>query len=273
MAPTVLAVSSEVSTGYVGNRAARAVLHELCLETMTVPTVILPHHPGHGPVAPHGIEGAEIAASLDTLERRGFLDTLGAVTGGYLRTPAQAEALAGLLRRLAERAHPPLVALDPILGDHPRGLYQPVEMVAAWRDLLPLADIAFPNTFEVGALTGTEPADAASAEAAAEMLLAAMKPGAHLVVTSLPIGPGRLGTLLLGPEGRRQVESDLLPDAPSGTGDVLAAMVVGLVLHGHDLVSALERSVGAVTELVRLGRGQRHLPLVTRARLISAALT
>ena len=45
----VLSISSHVARGSVGNRAMVFALERLGFTVWAVPTVLLPHHPGHGP--------------------------------------------------------------------------------------------------------------------------------------------------------------------------------------------------------------------------------
>ena len=49
MPDVVISISSHVARGCVGNRAMVFALERLGFETWAVPTVLLPHHPGHGP--------------------------------------------------------------------------------------------------------------------------------------------------------------------------------------------------------------------------------
>ncbi len=45
----VIVISSQVARGSVGNRAMVFALERLGFPVWAVPTVLLPHHPGHGP--------------------------------------------------------------------------------------------------------------------------------------------------------------------------------------------------------------------------------
>ena len=45
----VLSISSHVARGSIGNRAMVFALESLGFTVIAVPTVLLPHHPGHGP--------------------------------------------------------------------------------------------------------------------------------------------------------------------------------------------------------------------------------
>ena len=62
--PVILSISSQVAYGHVGNAAIVPALNALGFEVLPVPTVLLAHHPGHGPPAGRALEPAETAACL-----------------------------------------------------------------------------------------------------------------------------------------------------------------------------------------------------------------
>jgi pyridoxine kinase len=115
---------------------------------------------------------------------------------------------------------------DPICGDHEK-LYLPTDVMHGLRDrLLPLADMATPNLFELQMLAGRDGfADEVEIiDAARDLALA------HMVVTSAPAPEGRIATLTIGADVMR-CETAKAPEAPYGMGDFFAALYLALFLN------------------------------------------
>src|SRR5690606_16474527 len=115
------------------------------------------------------------------LERAPWLGEVGAVLSGYLGDAGQAEAVASLVKAVRARNPGALYVCDPVMGDA-GGLYVPERTAVALRDrLMPLADIATPNRYELAWMAGTELADLRATIAAAH---GAAPP--TMLVTSVP---------------------------------------------------------------------------------------
>lgn len=253
--PDVLLVSSHVARGSVGNRAMGFALERLGHAVWEVPTVILPHHPGHGP-APRIVASQEdFAALAQALERAPELARIGGIVTGYFATPAQVAAAARLVAAV-KRANPAALYLcDPVLGDGD-ALYVGEAIAEAVRDrLMPAADVATPNAFECRWLAGAT--DGAGDLAA----LAARLPAAAVVVTSAPaLMRGHTGNLVLGAGEAVLAEHPLVDSAAKGTGDLFAALVLARLLEGRMLPKAVEMAAASVFEIVagtaRAGGGE-----------------
>ncbi len=153
-ATAVIVISSHVVRGSVGNRAAVFALETLGFPVWAVPTVVLPWHPGHGPAGRIVPPADEFLCLMQDLQRAPWLGEVGAVLTGYLGHPEQAAAVAELVRAVKARNPGAVYLCDPVIGDE-KGLYVPEATAAGIRDrLMPLADIATPNRFELSWLTG-----------------------------------------------------------------------------------------------------------------------
>lgn len=97
-----------------------------------------------------------------------------------MATPAS-----GCIARYADR--PTRTVLDPVMGDEGR-LYVAEDIVSAYRDLLPHADLILPNAFEAELLSETKITDMHSLIAAITKLHKTYQVP-HIVVTSLRISP------------------------------------------------------------------------------------
>src|SRR5690606_38585310 len=154
-ARAVIVISSHVARGSVGNRAAVFALEQLGFQVWAVPTIMLPWHPGHGPGTRIVPDAEQFSALMKNLADAPWLGEVGAVLSGYLGDAGQAEAVAALVRAVRARNADALYLCDPVTGDA-GGLYVPQATAEAMRDLLlPLADIATPNRYELEWLCGT----------------------------------------------------------------------------------------------------------------------
>ena len=254
----VLAISSQVVRGHVGNSAAGFALARLGHEVWPLPTVILSNHPGHARVAGQRLPPATLEAMLAALEANGWLDEVDAVLTGYLPSSEHVGVAVGAIERLRRRERPLLVLTDTVLGDDPKGLYVEMAAAEAVRDrLVPLADIVTPNRFELAWLSGLPVGDLATATFAARRLAAPLT-----LATSIPGRlPQVLDNLLIGPSDVHAASVPHLARAPHGTGDLLAALQLGHMLAGP-AERALGRAVASVRAVIEASQGADELRLI-----------
>nr|WP_272212953.1 pyridoxal kinase [Marinicella sp. W31]MDC2878885.1 pyridoxal kinase [Marinicella sp. W31] len=245
-AGAVIAISSHVMRGAIGNRAIVFALETLGLATWSVPTIIMPYHPGHGPSTRLKLDSDGFARALDELATSRWRGEVRAVISGYIAGPAQARAIGALVRSL-RNDNPDLIYLcDPVSGDE-NGLYVSTETACAIRDeLLPLADIATPNRFELSWLTNTEIADNSAAIAAALAL------GPREVVVTSAEAMMRDGVAALYVDERQAIlaEHGRLENPPNGLGDLFSALFLAARLAAVPPAEALEKSTAAVYEVL-----------------------
>jgi pyridoxine kinase len=263
----VIVISSHVARGSVGNRAAVFALETLGFPVWAVPTVILPWHPGHGRATRIVAPADQFAALLEDLERAPWLGEVDAVLSGYLGDAAQAGAVASLVRTVKKGNPGALYVCDPVMGDS-GGLYVPEATAAALRDtLMPLADIATPNRYELEWMAGANLPDLRSTIAAA---LDAGPP--TMLVTSAPaMMAGGGGNLLLDGRHALLAEHRLIERPPNGLGDLTAALYLARVLDGQPPAKALQSTTAAVFEILArtAKRGGDELQLETDAQSLS----
>src|SRR5690606_33844391 len=96
----------------------------------------------------------DFSAFLGELENAPWLGEVAAVLSGYLGEAEQAGAVASLVAAVKRKNRKALYLCDPVIGDR-EGLYVPESTASAIRDrLIPLADIATPNRYELAWLDG-----------------------------------------------------------------------------------------------------------------------
>jgi pyridoxine kinase len=267
----ILSIQSQVLNGSVGNAGAGFIYARLGYEIWPLPTMLLSHHPGHGgaeggPVAPERM--AALVAGLST--RNGFA-RCAAVVSGYLGVEAAVPVVCDAVSR-ARAANPhALYACDPVIGDAGR-VYVPNGLIAAFRDrLLPLADIAFPNPFELACLTGHAPIDRAGAFAAMTAL------GPKLVVltgfSGVDTPECTLDVLMLHDGQHEAVSVRRLDQAFSGAGDAFAALFMARYLRDRDAMAALRTACAASAALLAAGTRNGELAIVAaQDRWVAAAV-
>lgn len=244
----ILAISSQVVRGAVGLSIVVPALQALGHEVLALPTVLLSNHPGH-PKSSRIIQPPEhLSRILDALRANGWLAGIDAVLTGYLPTAAHIAVAIDAITRVRALSPAALVVCDPILGDDPKGLYIEAAAAEAIRDrLLPLADLATPNRFELAYLTGRDVDGPPSAMRARGRLPETL----GLIATSLPAQtPGYLVNMLdfLGFIATTTVE--MRPAAPHGTGDLLAALLTGALVDGATPPAALAAATGTVDRVL-----------------------
>ncbi|RMH45762.1 MAG: pyridoxal kinase [Alphaproteobacteria bacterium] len=260
----ILSVQSSVVYGRVGNSTAVFALQRLGHDAWALPTVLLSSHSGYPDFTGRRLPAEAVAELVAGLDRLGVPARVDALLTGYLGAPDTARATAALARRMRGRAG--LVYLcDPVLGDEGPGLYLPDEVGEVLRaELLPLADIATPNAFELAWLTGTRPADLAQTLAAARAL-AAMGPR-QVFVTSVSAGlpPDEIGLLAVEGERAVLVRTPRVDHAAEGAGDLASALVLAHRLAGRDLAETAERTAASMHAVIAATRaaGQRELAVV-----------
>lgn len=259
----ILSISSTVTTGHVGNAAAMFALQRLGHQVWPLTTIALPHHPGHGAIAPDArlvTPPGALDANLRALEAQGWLTGIDAVLVGYMATAGQSRIVAGWLGRLRQITPSLLIMVDPILGDGDV-LYVQTDVAEAARDrLLPLADIVKPNRFELGWLSG-KPVVTETATLAAAQTLGVNE----VVVTSAPSPSGNAANLTLTGSGAWTTQTPRIDPAPKGTGDLFGALYLSSRLKGEPPARALERATAGVFAILTVtkDRGCRELALVT----------
>ena len=221
----ILSLQSWVAYGHVGNAAAVFPLQRLGAEVWAVNTVQLSNHPGHGASQGQAFTADHIAACVAGIAAGGWLAGCDAVLSGYLGAAPVAEAVAAAVQRTKAANPRALYCCDPVIGDVGR-VYVGPGIPEMFRDrLLPLADIATPNGFELGWLTGRPVTTLAEARAAIAGLQA--RGPRCVLVTSLSLDATPAEALdLLAAEGGRlwRCRVPRLSAHFNGAGDTAAAL-------------------------------------------------
>jgi pyridoxine kinase len=262
----ILSLQSWVCYGHVGNAAVLFPLQRLGAEVWAVNTVQLSNHPGYGDCTGDVFSGAQIAALLRGIAARGVLGQCDAILSGYLGSAETGEAVADAVRQVKAANPDALYCCDPVIGDDGPGVYVRPGIDALLREtLLPLADIATPNRFELAHLTGMQVQTLEQAKRAVAALQAI---GPRVVlVTSLATEdtPENSIDMLVGASGQFwRLRSELLGLRPNGAGDLLSALFLFHLRGGATPAEALAAAGSALHGVLRrtLTDGTRELRIV-----------
>ncbi|MGL4198520.1 MAG: pyridoxal kinase PdxY [Allorhizobium sp.] len=266
----VIVISSHVVRGSVGNRAAVFALEVLGHPVWALPTIVLPWHPGHGPATRLRFPDDDFESAIDDLIRAPWLGEVSAILTGYFGSPRQPAPVARLVRAAKERNPKLTYVCDPVMGDL-GGLYIPVETATAIRDhLIPIADIATPNRYELQWMVGSE---LTSNQQIIDAALS-LGPKRMLVTSAVPMMAGGTGNLLLSGRSALLAEHRLIDNPPNGLGDLLAAVFLARLLDGVDEETALRTATASVFEILArtAKRGGDELALESDASSLSTPM-
>lgn len=249
---SILSIQSHVAYGHVGNAAAVFPLQRLGLEVWPVNTVEFSNHVGHpdfrGRVLPPELVADVIAGVAD----RGAFARCHAVLSGYLGDVALGEIVLDTVERVRAANPAALYACDPVIGDVGVGSYVRPGIAEFFRDrAVPMADLLFPNQFELGALAGRPIGTRAEAVSVARDLIAR---GPRLVaITSFyPEGsPNVIEALAVSATDAFIARVERLPVTVHGTGDCFAALFLARWLEQPDAARALMLACGAIHGVLR----------------------
>lgn len=265
--PLALILSSFVAASRIGGAAQQYVLAAHRIDPVLAPTAIFGRTPargGQGEVTPPDV----FRRMLGDIEADALFGLVDLIITGHFSDPAQVEIAAGVIERVrtSERNEAwgarPLVLVDPVLGDMPRGLYVKQEVSdAVVRRLVPLADWITPNLWELTYLADRPIDTAEQARDAARDL------GRPALVTSVPAGSGEIGLLYVDKEEAVLFAHPKVETAPNGTGDLVTASFGAGLIEGRDPRDAAERAARAAAEVVAAATvwNSAELPIVAIA--------
>lgn len=256
---TVLALSSQVARGHVGNSAAQFALQRLGAGCVSLPTVLLSSRPGYAPVARHAIAVEALEDMLAQFEANGWLAGIDAVLTGYFPSEEHVHLAARWVDRVRQSNPAAIYVCDPVIGDNPGGIYvDGVTAGAIRRLLMPRADIAMPNDFELGWLTGLDVDTPAGTVDAARRLGPAM-----VLATSAPAEqPDRLANMLVTHTEAWTSTTGWRDGVPHGTGDFIAGVFTGHLLKGASPTEALALATASMDVLTAASAGRDELELI-----------
>jgi pyridoxine kinase len=266
--PLALILSSFVAASRIGGAAQQYVLAAHKIDPVLAPTAMFGRTPARGGKG-EATSPEVFRRMLGDIEADALFGLVDLIITGHFSNPEQVEIAAGVIERVrgAKRTEAaagprPLVLVDPVLGDAPKGLYVPYEVARAVEErLVPQADWLTPNLWELGFLTDRTITSAAEARDAVRAL------GRPALVTSAPAGPDEVGLLYVDKEEAVLFAHRRIASAPNGTGDLVTASFGAGLIERMDPRDAAERAARAAAEVVNAAAARKstELPIVAVA--------
>ncbi|MBD8893273.1 pyridoxal kinase [Roseibium litorale] len=252
--PFVISIQSQVVFGHVGNSAALFPMQAAGLEAAAIPTVIFSNTPDYPTLRGQALPPEFFSDLLQGARERGLPERASYIVSGYIGSVEVAKMTADFVAE-AKARNPDLIYLcDPVMGDEGPGLYVPETIADVMRTrLLPQADIATPNPFELSWLTGQTIRSIDDIREASRLL--GVSPSTRLIATGCALEDtpeGHIESVIMGPDGLSRHPTEHLPIALPGTGDLFA----GLIIAGLGRGLPFERSVETAQTLT--ARALRH---------------
>ncbi|ORC90941.1 putative Pyridoxal kinase [Trypanosoma theileri] len=163
---TILSIQSFVTHGYVGNKAATFPLQLHGFDVDAINTVSVSNHSGYPIIRGHRMDLQEYETLMEGIRANNFLSSYRYLLTGYINNPEiilKVSETLKELRALREKEGKEVTFFcDTVMGDDGI-MYCKPEVIEAYRELIKFADIATPNYYEAGLLSGINITDMESA--------------------------------------------------------------------------------------------------------------
>jgi pyridoxine kinase len=272
-AVSILSIQSHVAYGHAGNSAAVFPLQRLGREVWPVLTVQFSNHTGYGAWRGPLVPAADVAEVIAGIEDRGVMAGCEAVLSGYQGAEDVGAVILDAVATVKGHNPDAIYCCDPVMGDVGRGMFVRPGIPEFMRDrVVPVADVATPNHFELGFLTGTESSTTEELLAAADRLRAA-GPAVVLVTSAIVEDTPQdgLDLVAVSAAGAWRTRTPRLGIAPNGAGDLTTAVFLASLLDGHPLDVALARTTSSVYAVIEAtaAAGARELQIVASQELLA----
>ena len=272
---SILSIQSSVAYGHVGNSAAVFPLQRLGIEVWPVITVHFSNHTGYGQWRGPLLAADDLREVLTGIEERGVLGRCEAVLSGYQGAEDVGAVVLDAVQRVKAANGDAVYCCDPVMGDTGRGFFVRPGIPEFMRDqVIPAADIATPNHFELDFLTGQAERTATMDDVlGAVEQLRSMGPRTVLVTSLVHDGMSEdtLEMLAADDSGAWLVSTPLLPVSVNGAGDLTAALFLAHLLESGSAATALGRTASSVFAVLdeTARSGEREIQLVAAQEAIA----
>lgn len=248
--PLVAAINDLSGFGRCSLTVSLPILSAMGFQGCPLPTALLSNHTGYPSCYFEDLTD-RIEPYLAEWQKLGL--RFKGVCTGFLGNEKQADLVAGFLSAFCEEGAIKLV--DPVMADNgkPYSTCTPA-LCRSMKTVVAQGTVTTPNLTEACLLTGQDyrAVMTLSADRRREAVfamadeIAALGP-AQVVVTGVP-GDGTVANLMAENGAHDVVERPLVPRSFAGTGDVFAAVLLGLLMRGESLKGAVERTATFVAD-------------------------
>lgn len=177
------------------------------------------------------------------------------IYSGYLASPSQVDIILDFIEDFKTDSN--MVIVDPVMGDGGK-LYSSmdVNMVVKMRDLIKKAHIITPNLTEALFLLGKEDLEVIDEKEVKKLARKLADLGPEIVIITSVADfkcPENINVLAYDKKDNKywKVTSEYIPISFPGTGDTFTSVLIGKILNGYDLLSAIEKSVEFVAIAIK----------------------
>ncbi|WBL82109.1 pyridoxal kinase [Bradyrhizobium xenonodulans] len=241
----VISIQSQVVHGHVGNSAAAYAMQAEGVNVAAVPTTLLSNHPRYPSLRGRVLETELVADLLKGVEERDLVDEAAVLVTGYLGSPGNAAVIADFVERALTRNSKLVYLCDPVIGDDGRVYVADGILDVVRHRLLPAANLATPNQFELELLSGVPIADTQGLRAAC----AALAGQGDVVATGCALtdtADGQVETILCADGQLSRFATPRLPIRPYGTGDLLTGLIAAHLAKGKAMEAAVRLAVETI---------------------------
>lgn len=264
--PSIISISSHVTRGSVGNRAAVFAFEAFGFPVWAIQTVLLPWHPGHGIAKRIIPTDSDFDEFLSEITNSPAINEVGAVLTGYIASVSQVHAIAQMISILKFRDSNLIYMCDPVIGDN-GSLYVQKEIAEAIRDnLLPLADLITPNAYELAWLTNK---NAPTIVEEVVELTSSLQAPAKLI-TSAPMSSNvQTGSLYLDEKEAWLVRHSKIINPPNGLGDLTSSTFLARKMMGIANSDNLRNTTESILEILTHSAAQKSNELTLESNVAS----
>ena len=213
------------------------IISALGINCCVMPTAILSNHTGY---SSYFFEDCTSQMAEFSKSWRELGMEFDCIYSGFLGSEAQIEIVAQFVRDFGREDT--LIVVDPVMGDngeiyttYTKALCDEMKRLAA------MADIVTPNITEACTLAGCEySGEEPTKEALSDICKRICDLGAKSVVLTGCKGKKHISNFVYDGTNSEMFSSELVPKYYTGTGDVFASLIAGLVTKGYSLFEATE---------------------------------
>ncbi|MDR2974600.1 MAG: pyridoxal kinase PdxY [Propionibacteriaceae bacterium] len=263
---TILSIQSSVAFGHVGNSAAAFALMRMGVETYPVYTVHYSNTTSYGSWRGPNLSSDQVMDVVTGVDERGALAGVDAVLSGFQGSVAMGATIVSAAELVKRRNPKALYCCDPVMGDVGRGMYVAAGIPEFLRDeVLPHADIATPNQYELNYLAGRDTHSLTDLRAAIDLVIA-QGPRVVLVTSAMAddMSADSISMVAATSNEAWLVSTPRIHQDFTGSGDVTAAVFLARYLQTSDIGTALQDTASVVFSLLdaTARAGSRELTLV-----------
>lgn len=239
MTKRVVSVQDISCFGQCSQTVALPILSAMGIETAILPSSILSTHTG----CFKNFTVHDLTEELPKIVNHWIEEniTFDAIYTGYIGDIRQFDTIKLLRRQLRPGG---LFIVDPAMADLGE-LYSALDnnIIEGMRDIISYADVVIPNLTEAAFLTGAEYKENYTQEETEELMrrLSLLGPR-YSVVTGISTEPGRIGAGCYDKEtdSFTYYMAEFVDKVCYGTGDIFSSVIVGSLVNGSDIYSALK---------------------------------